>query len=442
MFSNKILNSIIITVITFLFLTLFYILYKDFIFNKSKDIGNYYQIYYIIISVLIFVYISTLFLSINFKINILLSSITIVLALYFCEIFIFNDYLKSKKKFLKSEKFDTRTKLQVLKDLKKYEAVPTIRAKDLIEKNEKDLLFWPLGGISKRKTVSCNESGEWSIYESDRYGFNNDDTAWNKKIDAILLGDSYTEGACVNPGEDIASNLRKLNFNTINLAYGAHGTLSKFASMREYGDELKDGVVFWMFYEGNNTIGLNFEINQNYFNLKRYLEYENFSQNLKQRQEEIDLSLNNFYKKNLSKELKKNIIKKKNFDFLLIKNTIKLKKTREFFKISYRPVSNKNLDKLISIVVKAKNIANKKNNKFIFVYLPRYTSNIKYTTMFEKEKILERIYEENINVIDIHKKVFQKHEDPLSLFPFRKKNHYTKEAYKLIANELLNELKN
>jgi hypothetical protein len=390
--SNKILNLLIITVISSLFLALVYILYKDFIFNKNKDIGNYYQIYYLIVSLLIFIYTLALFLSKNFKINILLSSITIVSALYFCEIFIFNDYLKFKRNYIKSEKFDTRTKLEVLEDLKSYEAVPTIRAKDLVKNNEKEISFWPLGGISKKKTVSCNESGEWSIYESDRYGFNNDDTAWDKKIDAILLGDSFTEGACVNPGEDIASNLRKSGFNTINLAYGAHGTLSKFASMKEYGGELKDGVVFWMFYEGNNTNGLNFELTQNNFNLNQYLENKNFSQNLKERQKELNLSLNNFYKKNLSKKLKNKINKKKTFDFLVVKNILKLKKTREFFKISYRPVSNNDLGKLIEIVIKAKNVANKQKNKFIFVYLPRYTSNIKYTTMFEKKKILEKVY--------------------------------------------------
>ena len=61
-------------------------------------------------------------------------------------------------------------------------------------------------------TIYCNENGYFSNYFSDRYGFNNPDNEWDKKqIDYVLVGDSFTHGACVNRPYDIASNLRRLS---------------------------------------------------------------------------------------------------------------------------------------------------------------------------------------------------------------------------------------
>ena len=53
------------------------------------------------------------------------------------------------------------------------------------------------------------KNGYYSIYESDRYGFNNPDDEWDVgEIEYLLVGDSFTHGACVNRPNDIASVLR------------------------------------------------------------------------------------------------------------------------------------------------------------------------------------------------------------------------------------------
>ena len=44
----------------------------------------------------------------------------------------------------------------------------------------KEIELFPLSGISNSKTIHCNESGYYSIYKSDRYGFNNPDYDWDK----------------------------------------------------------------------------------------------------------------------------------------------------------------------------------------------------------------------------------------------------------------------
>ena len=115
------------------------------------------------------------------------------------EIFI-KEILKEKNKY---HSFDFRTQKAVVEDLRKennnkniYQAIlPNFFFKE--PKFFTELL--PLSGISNATTVLCNESGEYSIYQSDRYGFNTPDKEWDKdKIEFLLVGDSFTNGSCVN----------------------------------------------------------------------------------------------------------------------------------------------------------------------------------------------------------------------------------------------------
>ena len=46
--------------------------------------------------------------------------------------------------------------------------------------------IFPLSGLSNVETILCNESGYFALYESDRYGFNNPDEEWDKKITNYL----------------------------------------------------------------------------------------------------------------------------------------------------------------------------------------------------------------------------------------------------------------
>ena len=86
--------------------------------------------------------------------------------------------------------------------------------------NRKNNLY-QLSGISNKLTIFCNESGYWSTYQSDRYGFNNPDEQWDKlHFDFVLVGDSFTLGACVHEKDTIAGQLRN-KAEVLNLGYGA-----------------------------------------------------------------------------------------------------------------------------------------------------------------------------------------------------------------------------
>ena len=132
-------------------------------------------------------------------------------------------------------KWDGRNKLEIYKDLKKINNAIVVKVSPIRHLNKNYSVF-PLSGISNSETIYCNENGYYSIYQSDRYGFNNPDTEWDKKeIEYLLIGDSFAHGACVNRPHDIASVLRNLsNKPSLNLGYSANGPLIEYATLREY----------------------------------------------------------------------------------------------------------------------------------------------------------------------------------------------------------------
>ena len=68
----------------------------------------------------------------------------------------------------------------------------------------------PFGGVSMKKTVFCNEGGYWAVYDADEHGFNNPRGIWGAPpLDVAILGDSYSQGACVPPDKITAAFVRK-----------------------------------------------------------------------------------------------------------------------------------------------------------------------------------------------------------------------------------------
>ena len=157
----------------------------------------------------------------------------------------------------------------------------------------------------------CNESGKYAIYQSDRYGFRNPDSEWDTPhTEWVLVGDSFTLGACVDSGEDIGGQIRLLRGESVlNLGSGGGSMLGQLALLKEYAVFRKPKIVLWVFFEGNDLEGLDTEILSpllmNYLNPK-------FSQGLIHRQTEIDNRLNQYilkakvaYEKNETDILKK-----------------------------------------------------------------------------------------------------------------------------------------
>ena len=148
---------------------------------------------------------------------------------------------------------DTRTKKKVIDDFRSIgiDAYPNVSGSQFISTNgltnplPGDNVY-PLGAIANKTTVYCNESGEWTIFESDEHRFNNPKGLYVKNnVDIMLTGDSFAEGTCVNPNKSIAAVLRESGLKVISLGKGDNGSLLEFASLREYAEPLRPKVVLW-----------------------------------------------------------------------------------------------------------------------------------------------------------------------------------------------------
>ncbi|MDC1151079.1 hypothetical protein OAS95_00745 [Pelagibacteraceae bacterium] len=434
-FLKKIFSPAILTIS---FLLLIYTFYKSEIIWNG-DYRNYYKTYYLISSILICFSIITFFINEKIKQYLIISGISLVVSLY-----LFEGYLTFKERFSKEQlyekqtgnKWDKRERLDIYKDLKKNNNKITVSSEPayFIDKNYSTL---PLSGLSNSETIDCNENGYYSIYKSDRYGFNNPDNEWDKKeIEYLLVGDSFTHGACVNRPNDISSVLRNLsNKSVLNLGMHGNGPLIEYATLREYLN-INVKKVLWIYYERNDLGNLENEKKNNI--LIKYLKDLNFTQNLKLKQNEIDSLLSNLIKeKKREKESeRKKESERQNFKLKLI-NFIKISYTRSLMTAVPAPVlSPAPAPEFKKILQLTKELTSINNSKLYFVYLPTYT---RYKTTYDNTNynLVKNILNElNITLIDIHKEVFEKEQNPLKLFPFELGGHYTVYGYKKVAETI------
>ena len=427
--------SLIILSISFLFLC--YTFFKSEIVLEGLN-RSYYKTYYFFSLILI------LFSIISFFINYKIREYLIILGLSFLlSLYLFEGYLTFKKPFSKeqilkeelyenqtSKKWDNRTKIQIYQDSKKInnQIVVDVPPKNFFSKNFNIL---PLSGISNSETIYCNENGYYAVYQSDRYGFNNPDSEWDKKeVEYLLVGDSFTLGACVNRPYDIASVLRTISGKpTLNLGYDGNGPLLEYATLKEYLNSRVKKVI-WIYY-GNDFYNLRFELKNEI--LLNYLNTPNATQNLRSKQNEIDILVRKIIKEKEKKKINKSAIV-----FFL-----KLNETRSVLN-NYLPenqkpkneISKLEIDKFKKILNLTKDIIIKNNSKLYFVYLPEfnhYQTNYDDTNYFLVKNIVKEL---NIPFIDIHKEVFEKEKNPLNFFPFKMPGHYNIAGYKKVAEEI------
>ena len=149
----------------------------------------------------------------------------------------------------------------------------------------------PLGSISNKVTVLCNESGSWIAYTSDKHGFNNPSETWRSgQIDVAALGDSFAQGYCVSADRNFVTLIRRGYPATLNLGMAGNGPLLMLATLKEYLPRLAPKIVLWFYYEGNDLTDLQTERKSSV--LMRYLK-DDFNQGLLERQSEVDQALTN-----------------------------------------------------------------------------------------------------------------------------------------------------
>jgi len=102
----------------------------------------------------------------------------------------------SKKKNIP---FDSRTRLEVVESFKKKNVVANPVVFPYLFVRQYNMEIYPLSGLSNSLTVYDNESGEYTIYYSDRYGFHNTGKdIWDFGVSEIgAVGESFLQGSGV-----------------------------------------------------------------------------------------------------------------------------------------------------------------------------------------------------------------------------------------------------
>ena len=258
--------------------------------------------------------------------------------------FFFSDYINLKRDLkilykVEKKNFEKKINFQPLYNYYLQELEKNKDLKVFISPSyyvNKNIKTFPLSSFHYSEIILCNEAGRFISYFSDRYGFNNEDQEWDKKkINTILIGDSFGHGFCVNRKDNILSKIKNYNnsYNEgfLNLSSGGTGTLIQYASLLEYFplDKKVDKVV-WLITAGDLK---NLENESQNVILNKYLIKKEYRQDLKKKSFEI----NEINKKFLEIEIEnnKNLIKENKISLAIKYHENKinnLKKNYNFFK--------------------------------------------------------------------------------------------------------------
>ena len=344
---------------------------------------------------------------------------------------------------------DIRDRHEVIADLR----TQGIAAVPLVWKTASNASVMPVGSISNKLTIVCNQNGQYHTYISDERGFRNPQGIWQlDHIDIAAVGNSFTLSTCVPSERNFVGLIRRRYPATLNLGMVGEGPLHILAILREYARFLKPKLVLWFYSEADTFTELQDE-KQSHI-LMRYLE-DDFTQSLLTRQYDIDQALTDDIDRQTSLDISRQARTQENggkvVDQLLeiIKLTVLRQKlgmvygtaTQELEALSEVELSQleADLNFLRDILSKAKVRVNDWGGTLYFVYLPCWQRYAKKPEIGVKARmrVLAVVTNLGIPLIDTYP-AFQNHGDPLSLFPFPGPGHYNEEGHRVVAETVLN----
>jgi hypothetical protein len=307
----------------------------------------------------------------------------------------------------------------------------------------------PLGSVSKRVTLLCNENGQWVYYRSDGWGFNNPDDAWKSGGVAVAaIGDSFAHGYCVPPDRNFVALIRRGENATLNLGMAGHGPLAMLATLTEYLPPLAPPVVLWFYCEGNDLTDLRRERQSPV--LVRYLE-DGFAQPALSRQGSIDWAIENEMPRiraEAEERARRRAVygpRHRTLAFVKLtafRETLGLVDGMAFSDVAVAAdLEARNMEVFREVLRRARARVDRWNGQLYFVYLPEWSSyaGIESWGTASRNAVLGLVADLGIALIDIDP-VFRAHGDPLDLFPFRAVGHYNEAGHRLVAEEVLRRL--
>ena len=111
----------------------------------------------------------------------------------------------------------------------------------------------PLGTQPHTDFYFCNEGYGLIEYRSDRFGFRNHDSIWDDHIDVTLIGDSFTQGSCVEIYDTISGVLNK-SYKTVNLGTGGNSPIQYASLAKVFVPKIRPEYVAMIFYSNDNNV--------------------------------------------------------------------------------------------------------------------------------------------------------------------------------------------
>ena len=435
-------------------------------------------LYYAAPAVLIVVSCGALFRNPNFRIKTALCFIAAGASVYLMEGFLrvqhyiaetwpteidSQDNVVARAKFAKrlGIDFDRRSRFDVIQDLRRagVDAVPQVEPNFFMRRrpdgswawntNESDHRPYPLGGVSNKTVVFCNEIGPWAIYQSDEHGFRNRPGAWSPhSMQIAAIGDSIAHGACIPSDGHFMGLIQHAEPWTLNLAITGMGPISELAVLKEYAQAARPKILLWMYSEATDVTDLAAE--QNNPVLMQYLRPD-FTQHLLSRQQEIDEEWTQLIEKAEAEIISSRRRRQQEPHLTQIRMAIRevllLPRLRQKLGLVYgRPdleeeIPSETDPKLLAMfertLSEAKKITEGWGGSMYFVYLPEW---VRYAhpaaAVKNRELILQIVKRLGIHLIDVST-VFANQRDPLELFPFRGYGHYSEAGNQLVAKTIL-----
>lgn len=253
----------------------------------------------------------------------------------------------------------------------------------------------PLSIAPMASTYYCNESGTYTEFRTDRYGFRNPDAVWDSDVTVVVVGDSFAFGSCLPDAASIVGQIRAQIPTTLNLGMGANGPLVEFAGLREYGLAKKPKAVVWLFFE-NDLDDLTRERKNRI--LSKYLE-DGFSQDLAGKSAEINaavvaLSEEYFGRIKAVEEAQQSVQAKPWYQLPKLRQVLTNLKGRSKAGAAVTP----DVQNFVTVLAKANADVAGAGAKLYFVYLPDCANS--YRREAWRDELLGSVRALGVNVID------------------------------------------
>ena len=366
----------------------------------------------------------------------------------------------------RGEPWDLRSRLEVVADLRErgVDAVSRTIPAALAEPDEQGVYrarlradgreILPLGGISRKTVVLCNELGQYAIYQSDEHGFRNPPGLWDRApVDVVLVGDSFAIGECVPSEQALGARIREHFPTTVNLGMGGHTPLHELAVLSEYGPTLRPRRVVWFYFE-NDLWWFDLGISKRTPLLMRYLE-PGFRQSLVDRQPAIDRLLLELFASGAG-DPERNVVdrleEQRGTPLERIGRILALRKLRTTVSALLRPPASPQAREApdFALFERILRLARERvgawGGDLYFVYMPAvwtFDEGFGWAPRDDRVRVrvLEIAEELGLPVIDVQP-IFASHDDPLSLYSVPGTSvlgppHMNGDGYRIVADAVV-----